>query len=372
MAVVDEVAKRAVTSANRVPPGVPAGPHTMSNGNGQPQSGGEIERERLRMMMLIRRFEERTYQEYTKPGQKIGGFCHLYSGQEAIAVGIAAAVREGQGLPGQRLPLPRPQPGPGHGPARGDGRTVRQGHRLLQGQGRVDALLRRRGRQHGRPRHRRRAHPARPRAWPSPSSTRKPAASPSAFMGDGAINQGTHNESLNLASLLQSCRAIFIVENNGVAMGTQVERHSAEKDLAERGCGYNMPHYNIDGNDVDTVIARIRQSRRARPPRRRAELHRRQHLSLPRPLDVRRDEVPQTKEGAWRRPSSRDPITLYESPPAARRACSTDEQVEAMQEEVAEQVERRPSRQADADPHPPLEDRFNDVLAEKYPYQPRK
>ena len=45
---------------------------------------------RLRMMMLIRRFEERTYQEYTRPGQKIGGFCHLYSGQEAIAVAIAS------------------------------------------------------------------------------------------------------------------------------------------------------------------------------------------------------------------------------------------------------------------------------------------
>ena len=50
----------------------------------------------LRMMMLIRRFEERTYQEYTRPGQRIGGFCHLYSGQEAVAVGISAVFQKGK------------------------------------------------------------------------------------------------------------------------------------------------------------------------------------------------------------------------------------------------------------------------------------
>ncbi len=74
------------------------------------------------------------------------------------------------------------------------------------------------------------------------------------FMGDGALNQGTFNESLNLASLYK-LPCIYIVENNGIAMGTQVERSSAEKDLVQRGSGFAMPHYAVDGNDVDLVIA---------------------------------------------------------------------------------------------------------------------
>src|SRR6266700_834581 len=85
MAVTSEVENRTASATRSTAPS-----------NGVPADKGRLERERLRMMMLIRRFEERTYQEYIKPGQKIGGFCHLYSGQEAIAVGIAAIFQKGK------------------------------------------------------------------------------------------------------------------------------------------------------------------------------------------------------------------------------------------------------------------------------------
>jgi pyruvate dehydrogenase E1 component alpha subunit len=184
------------------------------------------------------------------------------------------------------------------------------------------------------------------------------------FMGDGAINQGTHNESLNLASLYKA-PCIFVVENNGVAMGTQVERHSAETDLAERGCGYDMPHRNVDGNDLDTVIEEFGKAvERARsgqgPSYLVANTYRFRGHSMSDAMKYR------TKE-EMEKARHRDPITLYEVR-LREKGLLTEEQADAMQEEVAEVVNEA-TRQADEDPHPALEERFDDILAEKYPLE---
>src|SRR5262245_45299962 len=219
---------------------------------------GQVERERLRMMILIRRFEERTYQEYTKPGQRIGGFCHLYSGQEAVAVGIAALYDKNRDYlingyrdHGHSLALgmePRPAMaemfGRATGCSKGKGGSMHffqpevgnmGGHGIVGGQiplGTGHAFA----------------------AW-----YKKTGGVCFTLFGDGAINQGTFNEALNLAGLMK-LPCIYIVENNGMAMGTQVARSSAEKDLAERGAGYGMPARSIDGNDLDTVIAEMTEA----------------------------------------------------------------------------------------------------------------
>jgi pyruvate dehydrogenase E1 component alpha subunit len=186
------------------------------------------------------------------------------------------------------------------------------------------------------------------------------------LFGDGAINQGTHNEALNLAGLYK-LPCIFIVENNGLAMGTQVERSSAEKDLAKRGGGYGMPHWNIDGNDVDVVIAELGKAlHRARagegPSYIVANTYRFRGHSMSDPMKYR------TKEEA-EAARQRDPITLYQDR-LLQRGLITEEQVERMSEAVATEINDA-TAQADADPQPDLKDRFTDVLAEEYPYLPR-
>jgi pyruvate dehydrogenase E1 component alpha subunit len=329
------------------------------------ESIGQLERDRLRMMMLIRRFEEKTYQEYTKPGQKIGGFCHLYSGQEAIAVGTAALFDKsrdylitGYRCHGASLAMgmsPRAAMaemfGNVTGCSKGKGGSMHLfdakvgnlgGHGIVGGQlpmGLGTAFAQ----------------------W-----YKKTGGVTFCFMGDGAINQGTFNEALNMASLMK-VPCIYVVENNGVAMGTQVERSSAEKDLALRAAGFAMPHYHVDGNDVDTVIADFGKAvDRARngggPSFIVADTYRFRGHSMSDAMKYR------SKEEA-EKAKNRDPISLYEMRLLEKKLI-TQEQVEQIQEEVAEAVNEA-VRQADEDPHPPLEDRFKDALVETYPYRPK-
>ena len=358
MAVIAETEKRSMSK--------PA----SSNGAADP-SKGQTERERLRMMMLIRKFEEKTEYAYTNPRKMpdgtmkrlIGGFCHLYNGQEAIAVGIATifnrgkdALVNGYRCHGHSLALgmdPRVAIaelfGKETGASKGKGGSMHLfqaevgnhgGHGIVGG------------------------HIPLGLGMAFAQQYKKSGGVTYCLFGDGAINQGTFNEALNLASLLK-VPAIFIVENNGMAMGTQVERSSAEKDLAQRGASFAMPHYHIDGNDVDTVIAEMtKASDRARrgegPTFIVADTYRFRGHSTSDPLKYR------TKEEA-ERAKLRDPNVLYEKR-LRDKGLLNDQQFSELQESVAEQVNQA-FEQAEADPNPPLEARFEDALSETYPFE---
>jgi pyruvate dehydrogenase E1 component alpha subunit len=184
------------------------------------------------------------------------------------------------------------------------------------------------------------------------------------LFGDGAVNQGTHNEALNLASLYK-LPCIFIVENNLMAMGTQVERHSAEKDLAKRAAGYNMPYRNVDGNDLDTMIAELTVAMdRARagegPSYLVANTYRYRGHSMSDAMKYRtKEELAQWRE--------RDPITLYEA--RLKTKGLIDDQAVAEYEQEIRQIVDDAVNFANTSPHPDPSERFTDILAEKYPLE---
>ena len=201
-----------------------------------------------RDMLLIRRFEERAGQLYGMG--LIGGFCHLYIGQEAIAVGIEAAKRPGdQFITGYRdhghmlvcgmdpREVMAELTGRSGGSSHGKGGSMHMfsteaafygGHGIVGAQVSLGTGLALANKYRGDGR---------------VSFT---------YFGDGAANQGQVYESFNMAELW-SLPAIYVIENNQYAMGTSVERSSALVELSKRGASFNIPGEQVDGMDVLAV-----------------------------------------------------------------------------------------------------------------------
>ncbi|CEG07929.1 Acetoin:2,6-dichlorophenolindophenol oxidoreductase subunit alpha [Afipia felis] len=204
----------------------------------------------LRDMLLIRRFEEKAGQLYGMGA--IGGFCHLYIGQEAVVTGIQMVLKQGdQIITGYRD----------------------HGHMLATGMDPKGVMAELTGRRHGyskgkggsmhmfsKEKHFYGGHGIVGAQVPLGTGLafanryRNNGNISVAYFGDGAANQGQVYESFNMAELWK-LPIIYVIENNRYAMGTSVTRSSAQTDFSKRGIAFNIPGEQVDGMDVRAVKA---------------------------------------------------------------------------------------------------------------------
>ncbi len=204
-------------------------------------------KESFRQMLLIRRFEEKTGQQYQM--RKFSGFCHLYVGQEAVAVGSTLAIELGKdyvfttyrdhahgllmGIPAGEVMAELFMRESGCSKGKGGSMHLYNGKlRFMGGNGIVGGHI----------------PPATGAAFAS--KYRKEGAVVLCLLGDAAVNQGTFHESLNMAGLWD-LPCIYIAENNLYGMGTSVVRSHAEPDLYKRTeCAYGIPGFQVNGMDM--------------------------------------------------------------------------------------------------------------------------
>ncbi len=317
----------------------------------------------LRQMIFIRRFEEATEREFRRG--KIGGYLHVYIGQEAVASGIITALRKddivytGYRDHAQALALGSEPDrvmaelyGKVTGLSKGKGGSMHLfdvEHGLYGGYGIVGGHL--------------------PLAAGSAYALRYQETERIVvcYFGDGAMNIGSFHEAMNMAGLWGKagmCPILFIIENNGYAMGTSIERHSALTDLSARVEAYSIKTEKVDGQDVfavrtaaDRVVKQIRET--GRPYCLEAITYRFSGHGAADILQPYRskDEVEKQK--------SRDPIAILRK--RLEADCGlTDADVKAMEEAAAERVAAA-VKFAEESPVPDPSELFTDVVAEHGP-----
>jgi pyruvate dehydrogenase E1 component alpha subunit len=335
--------------------GPEAGPEQAADaGEGRALPDEETSRDALYKMMLIRRFEERAGEMYAKA--KIGGFLHLCIGEEAAIVGATQALRDGDYL----LSTYREH---GQAIARGtDPKKV-----MAELFGRVDGVSKGRGgSMHLFDMERRFLGGYGIVGGNLPLAAGVALAADYGetedavlcMFGDGATNQGTFGETLNLAALWR-LPIVFMVINNQFGMGTAIERHSAVTDLSRRGDGFGVPGTRCDGMDVLDTHAEISEALgKARDDRRpqlvEAVTYRFRGHSMADPEEYRTKE--QVEE--WRK---RDPITLFSNRLVEEDVVSEDE-VAKMEERADVEVDEA-VRYADESPFPELDSLYDELYA---------
>jgi pyruvate dehydrogenase E1 component alpha subunit len=312
----------------------------------------EVAERILSKMMLIRRFEERAGEMYAKA--KIGGFLHLCIGEEATIVGTTEAMREGDYLMstyrehGQAIARgTHPNAVMAELFGRVDGCSGGRGgsmhlfdmeRRFLGGYGIVGGSL--------------------PLSGGVALACDYMGTDDAivSMMGDGATNQGTFGETMNLVALWE-LPVVFVIVNNQFGMGTALERHSAVTDLSKKAEGFGVPGTRCNGMDVlDTqaVIAEaLRKARDDRQPQLvEAVTYRYRGHSMADPEEYRtKEEVEE-----WR---AHDPILLF-STRLKDEGMLSDEDVERLDKEAIEVVDEA-VRFADQSPFPELDSLYDNV-----------
>ncbi|HET9438880.1 MAG TPA: pyruvate dehydrogenase (acetyl-transferring) E1 component subunit alpha [Longimicrobiales bacterium] len=310
----------------------------------------------LEQMLVGRRLEEKSAEAYALG--KIGGFCHLYIGQEAVAVGAFSALRAddyvitayrdhvqalAKGMSARSILAELY--GRIGGASKGKGGSMHlysAEHNFMGGWGIVGGQV--------------------PLAigfgWAS--KYRKEDKVTLCFMGEAAVNQGAFHESLNMAALWK-LPVIFIVENNRFGMGTAWERASSLYDISQKAHAYDMPSAVADGMNVIDMRAKVLEAvERARsggtPTLIEARCHRFMGHSMSDPVHGvyrTKEEVEEAKQ--------RDPIRIFIDYLKDNNHIS-DEEVKAIDQRAHEIVEDA-AEFADNSPEPGIEELYTDVYA---------
>lgn len=311
----------------------------------------------LRSMLLQRRFEERCAEAYALG--RIGGFCHLYIGQEAVGAGAIAALRDddyivttyrdhGQALARGLSPraIMAELFGRTDGCARGKGGSMHLFDRSLNflgGHGIVGGHV--------------------PLAAGVGFAIKYRGGDQVClcFMGESVVNTGAFHEALNMAALWK-LPVVFLIENNRYGMGTALERASSINDIYMRAASYDMPRAFVDGQDVLAVRHSVMDAvKRARTE------------SVPTLLEVRTyrfmgHSMSDAVSGTYRTKAEleeymkRDPIMVLRM--QMQEAGEVDDAGMTKLDEELKAVVQDAWDFAEASPEPPLESLYEDVLVE--------
>ena len=304
-------------------------------------------------MQTIRQFEDRVKVEFGKG--KIPGFVHLYAGEEAVAVGICANLTDADFMTSTHR---------GHGHCIAKGVDVKgmmaelygKATGICKGKGGSmhiadmdKGMLGANGIVGGGP----------PLACGSglTAKTRKTDQVTICFFGDGASEQGTLHESLNLAAIWD-LPVVFIAENNGYAESTPSTYHCSVENIADRAAAYNMPGVTVDGNDIFAVheaageaIARARAGQG--PTLLECKTYRfNGHFEG----DAQTYKVPEENE---KYQTTLDPIKLFRENVLARKAVAEDE-LQGIDERVRSTIDAAVAFAEDS-PFPQAQETFTDV-----------